>query len=81
MGHRLITYPLPWQARVEPCRSCGAPMVWTKTAKGKTMCLDLRHVHADPPEDIEVTHPGARRWEAEPHWGYCPQAKEWGKKG
>jgi hypothetical protein len=79
------------------CESCGAPVVWLLTASGSRMICDDpdRDGKArtfDKPGTRVMTMAGLVRVVEEdglftkidgwaPHWGSCPQAKEWrGKK-
>jgi len=50
------------------CRGCGAPMSWYTTPKGKKMPMSF----VDDDGEIEII---------EPHWGVCPKAKDFRKKG
>jgi hypothetical protein len=69
---------MTYQPKVEPCRSCGAPMVWAKTSTGKWAPFDAK------PERRFILHPGedgVLRAEAQPtyqsHYATCPDAKAW----
>ena len=68
-GARPNEYPIPVAAALSRCGSCGAGMVWVKTAKGKAMPLSAATI-----EERE----GVRY--ALPHFVDCPQAKEWSKR-
>lgn len=59
--------------RVVHCRSCNAEIVWLKTKAGKSMPVDAATVK---PGDTEFEH--GRHMS---HFGTCPQAKRWSKKG
>jgi hypothetical protein len=76
---------------IKPCDSCGAPVVWATTDKGKRMPLEaepelagtyelffdvgIRRTRFVKPED----RPG--RYDLRlPHWALCPQAAEWRRK-
>lgn len=63
-------YPLPVGKEPMKCRSCGASVIWAKTAAGKSIPLDLGHVRGS----------GAAR-EALTHFATCPQGKEWRMTG
>jgi len=52
----------PW--RIAYCRSCGAEMVWGKTAAGKACPFDVI--------DGKPTHIS--------HFSTCPDAKRWSKR-
>ena len=39
-GREPLRFPIPPGAPERPCRSCGAPMIWTVTAAGKRMPLN-----------------------------------------
>lgn len=45
------------------CRSCGAPILWCVTARGKKMPVDV------PADDEPTTS----------HFATCPNAQEWRK--
>lgn len=68
-GARKGEYELPPNAIPRVCASCGAGMVWIRTAKGKAMPLSVATI-----EDRD----GIRF--ALPHFVDCEQAKEWSKK-
>jgi hypothetical protein len=64
--------------KIEPCRSCKAPVVWAKTVNDKWAPLDAK------PERRFILHPGedgVLRAEAQPtyqsHYATCPDAKTW----
>ena len=64
--------------KVEPCGSCGAPMVWAKMESGKWAPFDAK------PERRFILHPGEDgilRAEAQPtyasHYATCPDADKW----
>jgi hypothetical protein len=69
----------------KPCRACGAPMVWVRTAKGKAMPLDAEptpdgaFVFDGDPEDRRVTCIGEKAvYSGErftSHFATCPDAK------
>jgi hypothetical protein len=46
------------------CRSCGAPILWCITVKGKKMPVDVPAVEGEPTTS---------------HFATCPQAGEWRK--
>lgn len=50
--------------KIERCRSCGAPIIWQRTASGK-----LTPVNVAPDGTLGETH-----------WATCPQAQEWKQK-
>jgi hypothetical protein len=62
-------YAVPDDATPTTCRSCGAGMVFIKTAQGKALPLSVA--------TIEVRD-GVRY--ALPHFADCPNSKEWSKK-
>lgn len=68
-GARRGEYEVPEHATPTTCRSCGAAMVWIKTANGRAMPLSLATVE---------TRDGVRY--ALAHFADCPEAKEWSKK-
>jgi hypothetical protein len=60
------------------CKGCGAPIMWIVTRDGKKMPLDAKpriFYHIDS-EGIPRQMKGH-----EPHWGTCPKAKQFKKKG
>lgn len=77
------------ELKEDRCRTCGAPIIWVKSEKGKNMPLDAK------PEKRVVINPA---WGGEPspmdgsftgfvqatyvsHYSTCPQAQSWrGKK-
>ena len=61
-------YPLAG-TQTGTCRSCGAAIAWTKTAKGHAIPLDLKHV---------VQYNGAQF--APTHFAYCPHGPHWRHK-
>lgn len=73
----------------ETCRSCGAPVIWAKTEKGKSMPVDANAV--DPPDTGNIlltledgvltakyvlSASGLRL----SHFATCPQAPSWRKR-
>lgn len=54
----------------EVCRSCGAPVVWLKTRKGKDMICEAKVT-------VIYTAEGDQVRGHEPHWSSCPDAMEW----
>ena len=63
-GRVLAGVEIDAKARIEHCRSCGAPVWWGRTAKGKACPLDVQS--------------GERT--AVSHFSTCPQAKDWTKR-
>jgi hypothetical protein len=66
------------QPKVEPCRSCKAPVVWAKTVNDKWAPFDAK------PERRFILHPGEDgilRAESQPtyqsHYSTCPDAAKW----
>lgn len=59
-------YPIPAGKEPMKCRSCGASVVWAKTASGKSIPLDLAHVRV-----------GTSGREALTHFATCKHAREW----
>lgn len=68
-GARKSEYELPPNATPVPCQSCGMPMVWIKTAKGKAMPLSVATI--EERDGIKY---------ALSHFSDCEHAKEWSKK-
>ena len=69
---------MTYTPKVEPCRSCKAPVVWAKTVNDKWAPFDAK------PERRFILHPGEDgilRTESQPtyqsHYSTCPQASEW----
>lgn len=71
------------------CSSCGAPIRWVETPKGKRMPLD-----ADPCDDgsvvvrgsvgyviskLSAVQPRADELRYRPHWATCPHSLSWRK--
>lgn len=61
-------YPIPHGEQPTTCKSCGAPIVWTRTAAGKPIPLDLARVRGE----------GEQR-EALTHFATCPEGRQWRK--
>lgn len=59
-------YEMPAGAKQERCRSCGALIVWGKTASGSAMPLDVLN---------QLTIDGKRYGRT--HFATCPQGREW----
>lgn len=59
-------YPIPADERPATCKSCGAPIVWARTASGRPIPLDLAHVRGL----------GQAR-EALTHYATCPHGRQW----
>ncbi len=74
------------------CRSCGAPVIWAFTKKGKRMALDAEPAldgryelvpdRDDEGRSIQVAvycHQGGLFAEGmyKPHWATCPDTQEW----
>lgn len=69
------------------CRSCGAPIVWVKTERGKRMPIDLLPYTGHDPRGLFVivrdvaiacppdAYPGAELFRS--HFSTCPQADGW----
>lgn len=57
-----------------PCKLCGAPLIFVKGPKGRTMVFDEKPKTA---WYIDVAASEARPFKAhEPHWATCPRADE-----
>jgi hypothetical protein len=69
LGPRKGEYPMPENARIERCRSCGAEIVWTRTAQDRAIPLSLRSVQTRDGQQWLLSH-----------FSDCPHAKEWSKK-
>jgi len=61
------------------CKGCGAEIKWIETQAGARMCLDAKS------EKRYVYLPHNDKWflfdSFMPHWGTCPKAKQFKKKG
>ena len=61
------------------CRSCGAEIVWLKTAaSGKPMPVD-----AAPEKRVVIGEHSGLAYVLEtytPHWATCPQAESWRRR-
>lgn len=68
-GARPHEYAIPPNATPVTCASCGAGMVWVRTAAGKAMPLSL----------ATVEERDGQRW-ALSHFSDCPDAREWSKR-
>lgn len=66
---RIGEYPIPALGDIERCKSCGAQIIWTKTAKNRAVPLSLATVQ---------TRNGVKY--ALSHFSDCPDGKEWSKK-
>jgi hypothetical protein len=53
------------------CRTCGAPIIWLKTANGKAMPVNANAVEEGDTVFIPKRHKS--------HFSTCPQAAEWRK--
>lgn len=62
-------YPLPSNAHIEHCRSCGAQIVWGRTDLGKAVPLSLATVQTRDGTPYAVSH-----------FRDCPDAGQWGTK-
>ena len=60
------TYPLPKGAQPTHCASCGASIVWTRTAAGKPIPLSLATARTINGQRV-----------AQSHFVDCEHAKEW----
>lgn len=62
-------YPVPIGDEPSKCRSCGAAIVWTRTAPapaGKAIPLDLSRVRVVDGQRVALTH-----------FATCPHGREW----
>jgi len=68
------------------CRSCGAPILWSRTENNKPIPLDPEPV---PGGNVVLEACGALARVVKPdpsvkrhvsHWTSCPQAKQWRKQ-
>jgi hypothetical protein len=62
-------YPVPEGATSAACRSCGARIVWTRTAAGKPIPLSVATIQE---------HDGVRY--ALTHFADCPESREWRRR-
>lgn len=65
-GARPHEYAIPASAALSVCGSCGAGMVWVRTAAGKAMPLSAATIETRD----QVRY-------ALPHWIDCEHAAEW----
>ena len=63
-------YLIPAAADLATCRSCGAAIVWVRTAAGRPMPLSV----------ATTQERAGQRW-ALSHFSDCEQAKGWSKRG
>jgi len=68
-GARKGEYEMPLDAIPVTCASCGAGMIWIKTAKGKAMPLSVATIEERDGSRFALSH-----------FSDCPEAKEWSKK-
>jgi hypothetical protein len=68
-GARRGEYELPPNAIPRTCASCGAGMVWIRTAAGKALPLSVATIEERDGVQYALAH-----------FSDCPQAKEWSKK-
>lgn len=62
-------YPVPSDARVEYCRSCGAAIVWRRTARGAALPLSAATILWRRAERYALSH-----------FADCPDSREWSQK-
>lgn len=63
-------WPKPTDLDPGQCRSCSAPILWTRTTKNRPIPLD-----PDPDKRVVVTDTGARVVDTyTPHFATCPHA-------
>lgn len=70
------------------CRSCGAPIIWARTEKGKPIPMNaepvevtprgLFHLEVETPEVTRAYPFSARGYVS--HFATCPQADQWRKE-
>lgn len=74
---------------ITPCKMCRAPIRFIRTVKGKFIPVEAEpHAvqEANPkhrlvlPNGQMIRAVKAGDWGYEPHWGYCPYAKEFRKE-
>jgi hypothetical protein len=68
-GARKNEYIVPDSATPTTCRSCGAGMVFIKTANGKALPLSV----------ATIQERDGQRW-ALAHFSDCPNSREWSKR-
>lgn len=68
-GPRKGEYPMPPNARIERCKSCGAEIIWAQTEAGRAIPLSLATAQ---------TRDG-RQWLLS-HFADCPEAKGWKRR-
>ena len=65
---RTHEYEVPADAKIEHCRSCDAPIVWTRTLAGRAVPLALSTVQTRGNTKYAVSH-----------FRDCPHARDWGR--
>jgi hypothetical protein len=68
-GARPHEYAIPEHAALSTCGSCGAAMVWVKTAKGRAMPLSVATIETRDGQRFALSH-----------FSDCPQSREWSTK-
>lgn len=62
-------YAVPESPRIESCRSCNAPIVWTQSPHGHALPLSIRRAR--------LVH---GQWYAPSHFSDCPDATQWSSR-
>lgn len=62
-------YPMPQNVDAVACKSCGKPVVWTRTLNGNALPLSV----------ATVEERGGQRF-AVSHFADCPDAQEWRRR-
>lgn len=62
-------YPLPDAAEAVACKSCGAPVVWMRTANGRPLPLSVATIEERGGVKFAVAH-----------FADCPQGKDWSRR-
>jgi hypothetical protein len=65
-GARQSEYEVPANANRVACASCGAAMIWIRTAHGRAMPLSVATIETRDGQQFAL-----------PHFADCPSADEW----
>ncbi len=68
-GARVGEYELPPHTQLGRCRSCQAPVIWTRTKKGRPIPLSVATI--EKRDGVKY---------ALPHFADCVNAKKWRKR-
>ena len=68
-GARTGEYAIPADPYTATCRSCGAAMIWVKTAAGKAMPLSAATIEERDGQRFALAH-----------FADCPNSREWSRR-